>query len=214
MNRSPEITQADQEQRGDRSGRLICVGDPSTVPTDIDQNDVIVVDTSVSVLDELKQPSVEGVWIARDQFPKLSELRGITQSGVMLRDMPEGVALLDSDIRVLWGNRRLEQWSGHEGALAGLNFYELLSNPEIMGPDFCPFHTALATGEESKQHPAHEGQSLLPRARRPPRFSRRMSDNWWSPSATSPRKSFSNKNSLRFTKPGETWPICVPPRFS
>ncbi len=29
------------------------------------------------------------------------------------------------------------------------NFYELLSNPEIMGPDFCPFHTALATGEES-----------------------------------------------------------------
>ena len=30
-----------------------------------------------------------------------------------------------------------------------MNFYELLSNPEIMGPDFCPFHTALATGEES-----------------------------------------------------------------
>ena len=68
----------------------------------------------------------------------------------MLRDMPEGVALLDATVRVLWANRRLVEWSGlSEESVAGINFYELLSNPEIMGPDFCPFHTALATGEES-----------------------------------------------------------------
>ena len=36
-----------------------------------------------------------------------------------------------------------------DDTVAGKNFYELLSNPEIMGPDFCPFHTALATSEES-----------------------------------------------------------------
>ncbi len=29
------------------------------------------------------------------------------------------------------------------------NFYAALGNPEIMGPDFCPFHTALATGNPS-----------------------------------------------------------------
>ncbi|MEM8667355.1 MAG: response regulator [Planctomycetota bacterium] len=145
MTRSPEATKSTSEPR-----RLICVGDPRTLPADIDRNQVILVDTSVAVVDELNEPSVDGVWIARDQLPQLSELRGIAQSGLMLRDMPEGVALLDTDVRVLWANRRLTEWSGRsEDEVAGVNFYELLANPEIMGPDFCPFHTALATGEES-----------------------------------------------------------------
>ena len=29
----------------------------------------------------------------------------------------------------------------------GANFYTVLGSPEILGPDFCPFHTALATGQ-------------------------------------------------------------------
>ncbi|GAA4464603.1 response regulator [Novipirellula rosea] len=129
--------------------KLICIGDPDTLPADIVEGEVVVVDTSVAVVDQLDDPSIEGVWIARDQLPKISELRGISQSGIMLRDMPEGVALLDSDLRVLWANRRLVEWSGRSEPSVGLNFYEMLSNPEIMGPDFCPFHTALATGDES-----------------------------------------------------------------
>ena len=30
-------------------------------------------------------------------------------------------------------------------ASIGANFYTVLGSPEILGPDFCPFHTALAT---------------------------------------------------------------------
>ncbi len=146
MTRSPQATQSTSGPR-----KLICVGDPRTLPADVQRENVIIVDTSIAVVDELNEPMVDGVWIARDQFPELSELRGIAQSGIMLRDMPEGVALLDANIRVLWANRRLVEWSGRssDDSLAGVNFYELLSNPEIMGPDFCPFHTALATSEES-----------------------------------------------------------------
>ena len=129
--------------------RLICIGDPKSLPSSISVEEAIVVDTSVAVVDQLNDPAIDGVWIARDQLPQLSELRGLSQSGLMLRDMPEGVALLDSDVRVLWGNRRLAMWAGREDSFVGEDFYELLSNPEIMGPDFCPFHTALATGEES-----------------------------------------------------------------
>ncbi|WP_372720349.1 response regulator [Novipirellula sp.] len=144
MNRSTQTTQNPTMPR-----KLICIGDPDTLPADIVEGEVVVVDTSVAVVDQLDDPSIEGVWIARDQLPKISELRGISQSGIMLRDMPEGVALLDSDLRVLWANRRLVEWSGRSEPSVGLNFYEMLSNPEIMGPDFCPFHTALATGDES-----------------------------------------------------------------
>ena len=146
MNRSPQaVTQSMSE-----SGKLICVGDPTTLPSDIARESVILVDTSIAVVDALKEPSIDGVWIARDQLPQISELRGLAQSGLMLRDMPEGVALMDSDMRVLWANDRLIEWAGTDNVpVAGRNFYELLSNPEIMGPDFCPFHTALATSEES-----------------------------------------------------------------
>ncbi|MGI9469220.1 MAG: GAF domain-containing protein [Rubripirellula sp.] len=146
MNRSPQaVTQSMSE-----SGKLICVGDPTTLPSEIARESVILVDTSIAVVDALNEPAISGVWIARDQLPQISELRGIAQSGLMLRDMPEGVALMDSDMRVLWANDRLIEWAGTDNVpVAGRNFYDLLSNPEIMGPDFCPFHTALATSEES-----------------------------------------------------------------
>jgi len=146
MNRSPQaVTQSMSE-----SGKLICVGDPTTLPSEIARESVILVDTSIAVVDALNEPAIDGVWIARDQLPQISELRGIAQSGLMLRDMPEGVALMDSDMRVLWANDRLIEWADTDNVpVAGRNFYDLLSNPEIMGPDFCPFHTALATSEES-----------------------------------------------------------------
>ena len=145
MNRSPQATPSSNQPR-----KVICVGEPESLPAELTPSDLIVVDTSVAVVDELNEPNVAGVWIGRDQLPQLNELRGVAQSGVMLRDMPEGVALLDSDIRVLWANRRLLEWAHcPEGSPVGIGFYELLSNPEIMGPDFCPFHTALATGEQA-----------------------------------------------------------------
>lgn len=67
------------------------------------------------------------------------------QNEQILRDMPNGVVLLDSDNTILWSNGRLEEWSDRR-EVAGSNFYAVLRNPEILGPDFCPFHTALATG--------------------------------------------------------------------
>jgi CheY-like chemotaxis protein len=59
--------------------------------------------------------------------------------------MPDGVVVLDRDNAILWSNGRLRRWSGCEDVI-GANFYTVLGNPEIVGPDFCPFHTAWATG--------------------------------------------------------------------
>lgn len=139
------------EQPHSRSPKLICVGKASSLPEAIDQDEVLFFHGAGAVLDELNNPEIQGVWISRDSLPELTELRGICQSGVMLRDMPEGVALLDADVRVLWANRRLRQWAGYGEAdlPVGVTLYDILKNPEIMGPDFCPFHTAVATGDES-----------------------------------------------------------------
>ncbi|MCB0360789.1 MAG: PAS domain-containing protein, partial [Bdellovibrionales bacterium] len=70
----------------------------------------------------------------------------IKQASQILRDMPDGVALLNDEHLILWANRRLQEWSGKD-SVVGVGFYEALDSPEIVGPDFCPFHTALATGK-------------------------------------------------------------------
>jgi FixJ family two-component response regulator/GAF domain-containing protein len=59
--------------------------------------------------------------------------------------MPDGVVVLDHDNAVVWANPAFRRWCVREHVEGG-NFYVLLGSPEILGPDFCPFHTALATG--------------------------------------------------------------------
>jgi PAS domain S-box-containing protein len=79
---------------------------------------------------------------------ELQPLSAFFQNEQILEGMPDGVVLLDSENTILWCNGRLQEWTGRE-TLLGANFYSALGSPEILGPDFCPFHTALATGTAS-----------------------------------------------------------------
>jgi len=142
--------QFDDQLQPSGEGRLICIGTPTDELLRADRFMLVQVDSASDALDQIGNDPFSGVWISPEQLPQLGEIRGICQSGVMLRDMPEGVALLDADMRVLWANRRLMKWAGREeGSQVGMSFYQLLGDPEIMGPDFCPFHTALAISDES-----------------------------------------------------------------
>jgi CheY-like chemotaxis protein len=119
-------------------------------PSDaVAKDDLVWVHSILQAAKELNQSSFDGVWIDREYLPQMGQWAGLLQSSEMLRDMPEGVALLDDHHRVLWANKRLLKWSRKDLSNAAVTFYELLDNPEIMGPDFCPFHTAMATGVES-----------------------------------------------------------------
>ena len=83
-----------------------------------------------------------------DHFTEVIDTARLMQNERILQVMPDGVALLNSDNTILWGNGRLCEWSGRE-SVAGANFYEAMGTPEILGPDFCPFHTALSTRQPS-----------------------------------------------------------------
>ncbi|HBJ33655.1 MAG TPA: two-component system response regulator, partial [Planctomycetaceae bacterium] len=131
--------------------KLLCVGQPP-FPADCTgklDGDLVVVETVHEAVSHLGSDAFAGLYISPENLPQTGQLAGFLLSSTMLSDMPEGVALLDDHHRVLWANRRLLQWSGKELLPPGTTFYELLGNPEIMGPDFCPFHTAMATGAES-----------------------------------------------------------------
>lgn len=125
------------------------LGTAQVAADDVEHAELVVVQSVLDAANELTQTPFEGVWIDRDYLPQIGQWAGLLQSTAMLRDMPEGVALLDDHHRVLWANRRLLNWTNQESLPQAVTFYELLNNPEIMGPDFCPFHTAMATGVES-----------------------------------------------------------------
>ncbi len=93
----------------------------------------------------------------------------------ILDQLPDGVALLNHELRILWCNRLLYDFTLRNDsaaparlcesvvteatpgkttrpsdALVGKTFYEAFGTPEIIGPDFCPLHTALGSGELAK----------------------------------------------------------------
>ena len=84
------------------------------------------------------------IYCDADHFANASDVGQLLQTDRILQGMPNGVVLLDSENTILWSNGRLCEWC-HRDALVGENFYQLLGSPEILGPDFCPFHTALST---------------------------------------------------------------------
>jgi CheY-like chemotaxis protein len=93
-------------------------------------------------------PDISGVFISSEHFREGVWLGKLLQNERILEGMPDGVALLNADNTIIWANDCLKNWLNRE-ELAGSNFYQAFGSPEILGPDFCPFHTALATGDAS-----------------------------------------------------------------
>ena len=107
-----------------------------------------MVQNPVHALALLTREKFAGVYVTAKFFREAFEIGKLLQNEQILEGMPDGVVLLEGDNTILWGNGRLRQWSGRESVL-GVNFFAALGSPEILGPDFCPFHTALATGQST-----------------------------------------------------------------
>ncbi len=99
-------------------------------------------------LSQLGTDEFIGIYADADHFAEVINVARMVQNERILQGMPDGVVLLNSDNTILWGNGRLREWTGRD-EIVGANFYDVMGTPEILGPDFCPFHTALATGRPS-----------------------------------------------------------------
>lgn len=74
----------------------------------------------------------------------------LIQSGSLLEYLPHAVVVLDADLRIIWANQRLNQLCDQRESLIGNSFYDAFGAPEILGPDFSPFHTAFSTRKLAK----------------------------------------------------------------
>jgi CheY-like chemotaxis protein/PAS domain-containing protein len=68
----------------------------------------------------------------------------------IVKHLPEGIAVLDVDLKIQWCNDRFTELTGRVAlglsSPQGLSFDDAFSSPRIVGPDFAPFNTALGSG--------------------------------------------------------------------
>ncbi|MCH8839107.1 MAG: response regulator [Planctomycetes bacterium] len=110
--------------------------------------EIVEVFSPVKALTRVDLEEFSAIYCDADHFTKVADFGQLIRNDRILQGMPNGVVLLDSENLILWGNGRLREWSGREDVV-GENFYHVLGSPEILGPDFCPFHTALSTHKAS-----------------------------------------------------------------
>jgi len=109
-----------------------------------DNYEVVEAEGHLRALAYLQRESFDGVYVMSSHVGELIQVGRQAQKKRILECMPDGVVLLDSENKIVWHNDRMCDWCPDE-KLLGKNFYNVLSSPEILGPDFCPFHTAMSS---------------------------------------------------------------------
>jgi CheY-like chemotaxis protein len=133
--------------------RILCLGGTHDNLVDLRQRfgddvEIVEVNSPMSALACLEQGDFVGVYADADHVAEIIDAGRLVQQERILQGMPDGVVLLTADNTILWGNGRLRDWTNRDDVV-GSNFYDVMGTPEILGPDFCPFHTALSTRRAS-----------------------------------------------------------------
>lgn len=111
------------------------------------QCDVIAVDDLAAGLSLLNEGGVKGLCAVGSP---LNQAEFLLETGGVLQLLPDGIALLDLESRILWCNEHLVKLAGRTDPAEGLPFFDAFGTPEILGPDFCPVHTALGSGQTAR----------------------------------------------------------------
>jgi CheY-like chemotaxis protein len=133
--------------------KVLCVSDASGSCNELQEQlrqscDVVEVRGSLRALATLAKQPFDGVYVASGHLREALQMGKLLEHERVLDGMPDGVVVIDPDNAILWANAQFLRWISRENVI-GESFYSVLGNPEILGPDFCPFHTALATSQPS-----------------------------------------------------------------
>ena len=119
------------------SGRL-----PEPLRSCLDGCDVARADSPAQALEALRDDSFEAL-LADPRDPALRDaFADLARRGRTLDALPDGVAVVDAGLRVIWANPAFERCSG--GPAGGRAVGEALGDPQALGPNSPPFAAALA----------------------------------------------------------------------
>lgn len=138
--------------------KLICIKNNDNKPDELPlalKSDVSVTYASCcrEAMELMRQQHFDGVYLCGDgdqaSAPNNISVAEMLESSAILDLSSDGIALLDSENKVLRTNDRLTSWFKNL-KLVGLNFYEAIGQPTILGPEPSPLATSRSKRQSSQ----------------------------------------------------------------
>jgi CheY-like chemotaxis protein len=104
-----------------------------------------VVHSMSRALSLLRETRFDGVLVEASQLSAARWVGMIIQAEEILDAIADGVAVVDPDLRVIWANPEFLSLTDAKNQAIGVRFYQSLPECEILGPDPCPFTSAVAS---------------------------------------------------------------------
>jgi CheY-like chemotaxis protein len=126
-----------------------------------DAFEVVHVRTMARALATLRQEHFAGVYVDSAQLSAVRWAGVLIQADEILEAIADGVVVVDPEIRIIWANPEFLSLTGSSAPDVGVNIFQALGSPEVMGPDPAPFTTALATKQPASTVVRMEGNCYL-----------------------------------------------------
>jgi CheY-like chemotaxis protein len=110
-----------------------------------DHFEVVTTRTMARAMVLLREESFSGVYVDHSQLSAVRWAGVLIQADEILDAISDGVAVVDADLRIIWANPEFYSLVDPEVEPLGCKFYKALGNPEVIGPDPCPFTSAVAS---------------------------------------------------------------------
>ena len=108
--------------------------------------DVTRVGSWDEALSQLSTSPFDGVFSATSAGRPSGIGKNVFDTFWIVDQMPQGMALVDENQQILWGNQQLHKWADLDNVI-GLNLYNCVGDPELLGPDLSPCISAQSTKE-------------------------------------------------------------------
>ncbi len=110
--------------------------------------EMVTVESPLKAFELLRANHFDGLLIGDSQIENAIDRERLLQNQFILDKIPDGLAILDNENRIIWANQPLKNWFS-PSSMVGVNFYEALSKPQILGPTANPLSAALAQRKSS-----------------------------------------------------------------
>ena len=116
----------------------------STLDCLSESTDRVTVRTISKALALLRDQKFDAVYVDASQLSAVRWVGMMIQAEEILDAISDGVAVVDPDLRIIWANPEFHLLTDSATPVVGCPFYQTLGEPEILGPDPCPFTSAVA----------------------------------------------------------------------
>ncbi len=110
-----------------------------------DSFEMVVARTISRALSLLRDQKFAAVYVDASQLSAVRWVGMMIQAEEILDAISDGVAVVDPDLRIIWANPEFASLTDPTIRPVGAPFYQVLGQAEILGPDPCPFTTAVAS---------------------------------------------------------------------